>query len=364
MRRLVVFPVSREELGGRFLGPMAYLDLKGEGDHSMPLKRRPCSGVGGGASRDPRDRAKAGLPESQSPGDGRSHPPEMTPGASAVPCPGFVPWPGQPPGRGAMPSEGIKGDVVNRNAEGGSKWLADCGAARVDGGSSGPPGVALRGGGLKPLTGALAEDRGAERCEERRDLIASGADREDVRWAESGPLPSEASKRIEMTSKPGSCLCSGMNLGGVRADGGVARTGGAARPGRRAGGALGAGQAGGGRRPRGDAKPTRSGWCRPIRHPRSAWSGRRWTRPGGSGSATTPHPGTPSPSGRSIRCGCWSPTGIPTWRRTAIWPAPSGTSGWTGSRRSGCSTNPRRPRCGWTPTSRSGSSTRTRRSRR
>ena len=89
---------------------MAYLDLKGEGDHSMPLKRRPCSGVGGGASRDPRDMAKAGLPESQSPGDGRSHPPEMTPGAGAVPCPGFVPWPGQPPGRGAMPSEGIKGD--------------------------------------------------------------------------------------------------------------------------------------------------------------------------------------------------------------------------------------------------------------
>ena len=89
---------------------MAYLDLKGEGDHSMPLKRRPCSGVWGGASRDPRDRAKAGLPESQSPGDGRSHPPEMTPGAGAVPCPGFVPWPGQPPGRRAMPSEGIEGD--------------------------------------------------------------------------------------------------------------------------------------------------------------------------------------------------------------------------------------------------------------
>ena len=89
---------------------MAYLDLKGEGDHSMPLKRRPCSGVGGGVPLDPRDRAKAGLRESQSPGDGRSHPPEMTSGAGAVPCPGFVPWPGQPPGRGAMPSEGIKGD--------------------------------------------------------------------------------------------------------------------------------------------------------------------------------------------------------------------------------------------------------------
>jgi hypothetical protein len=64
---------------------MAYLDPKGEWDNSMPLKRRPCSGVGGGALRDPRDKAKAGLPESQSPGDGRSHPPEMTPGAGAVP---------------------------------------------------------------------------------------------------------------------------------------------------------------------------------------------------------------------------------------------------------------------------------------
>ena len=77
-------------------------------------------------------------------------------------------------------------------------------------------GVALRGGGLKPLTGALAEDRGAERCEKRRDLIASGADREDERWAESGPLPSEASKRIQMTSKPGSRLHPGMSLGVTR----------------------------------------------------------------------------------------------------------------------------------------------------
>ena len=53
---------------------MAYLEPKGEGDNSMPVKRRPCSGVGGGASWDPRDMAKAGLPESQSPVDGRSHP--------------------------------------------------------------------------------------------------------------------------------------------------------------------------------------------------------------------------------------------------------------------------------------------------
>ncbi len=42
----------------------------------------------------------------------------------------------------------------------------------------------------------------------------------------------------------------------------------------------------------GRPRPTRFGWCRPIRRRRSAWSGRRWTRPGGSGSGTTRRPGT------------------------------------------------------------------------
>ena len=77
MRRLVVSPVEPGGTGGRFLGSMAYLDPKGEGDSSMPLKRRSCSGVGGGASWDPRDMAKAGLLESQFPVDGRSHPSEI-----------------------------------------------------------------------------------------------------------------------------------------------------------------------------------------------------------------------------------------------------------------------------------------------
>ena len=36
---------SREKLGGRFLGLMAYLDPKGEGDNSMPEKQRSCSGM-------------------------------------------------------------------------------------------------------------------------------------------------------------------------------------------------------------------------------------------------------------------------------------------------------------------------------
>ena len=41
---------------------MAYLDLKGEGDSSMPGNRWPCPGVRDGVPGDPRDMAKAGLP--------------------------------------------------------------------------------------------------------------------------------------------------------------------------------------------------------------------------------------------------------------------------------------------------------------
>src|SRR5207253_94265 len=60
---------SREELEGRFLGPMAYPDPKGERNNRMLGKRRSCPGVRGEASRDPRDMAKAGLPEAESPED-------------------------------------------------------------------------------------------------------------------------------------------------------------------------------------------------------------------------------------------------------------------------------------------------------
>ena len=67
---------SREELEGTFLGPMAYPDLKGERDSSMPAKRRSCPGVRGEVSRDPRDMAKAGLPEAESPDDAKPHPSE------------------------------------------------------------------------------------------------------------------------------------------------------------------------------------------------------------------------------------------------------------------------------------------------
>ncbi|GAB3976480.1 hypothetical protein GCM10029978_063470 [Actinoallomurus acanthiterrae] len=90
---------------------MAYLDPKGEGDRSMPLKRRPCSGVGGGASRNPRDiwRKLDCLNPNPQLMEGRIRRKSM-PEADAVLCPGLVPWPGQPLECGAMPSEGIEGD--------------------------------------------------------------------------------------------------------------------------------------------------------------------------------------------------------------------------------------------------------------
>ena len=113
----------------------------------------------------------------------------------------------------------------------------------------------------------------------------------------------------------------------LTADEAQALTRGAARAGRdaRAGGdrrgALGAGQARTagsagapsrtGRGPGGAGRPGARAGHRPAR---------RWTSPGGSGCGTTPRPGTRSPSGRSTRCACWSPTGTPTWRPTATWP--------------------------------------------
>jgi hypothetical protein len=76
----------------------------------MPGNQRPGSDVRDGALGDPRDMAKAGLPESQSPGDESSHPPErhLEP-VPALRCPVEI-GSSQPSGPGAMPSEGIEGD--------------------------------------------------------------------------------------------------------------------------------------------------------------------------------------------------------------------------------------------------------------
>jgi hypothetical protein len=58
---------SQEELGGTFLGHRVHLKAKAGGDKSMPEKRGPLEGTEGVAPQDPRDKAKAGLPEPQSP---------------------------------------------------------------------------------------------------------------------------------------------------------------------------------------------------------------------------------------------------------------------------------------------------------
>src|SRR6266516_6579072 len=50
-----------------FLGRLAHLDGKPEGDKSMPGKRWPSGGVQGGVPQDPCDMAKAGLLQAQSP---------------------------------------------------------------------------------------------------------------------------------------------------------------------------------------------------------------------------------------------------------------------------------------------------------
>lgn len=58
---------SWEELGGTFLGQLAYLDAKARGDKSLPGEQRPTGDVEDGALDDPRDMAKARLLEAQCP---------------------------------------------------------------------------------------------------------------------------------------------------------------------------------------------------------------------------------------------------------------------------------------------------------
>src|SRR6516165_3295742 len=50
-----------------FLGHLVDLKAKAGGDKSMPEKREPLEDAEGAVLQDSRDRAKAGLPESQSP---------------------------------------------------------------------------------------------------------------------------------------------------------------------------------------------------------------------------------------------------------------------------------------------------------
>jgi hypothetical protein len=68
VRRFVCIPdaVGRN-LEEVFLDRPAYLDAKAEGDQSMPVKRWLSEGVDGRVPQGPRDMAKAGLLETQSP---------------------------------------------------------------------------------------------------------------------------------------------------------------------------------------------------------------------------------------------------------------------------------------------------------
>jgi hypothetical protein len=85
-RCALLYPrLSRDEFEGRFVGPMAYPDPRGERNNRMPAKRRPAQVSGLGRLRDPRDMAKAGLPESQSPDDETMRPSERHP--ILTPCP-------------------------------------------------------------------------------------------------------------------------------------------------------------------------------------------------------------------------------------------------------------------------------------
>jgi len=65
---------SQEELGGTFLGHRVYLKAKAGGEKSMPEKRGTLEDAEGAAPQDPRDKAKAGLPEPQSPAVKCAHP--------------------------------------------------------------------------------------------------------------------------------------------------------------------------------------------------------------------------------------------------------------------------------------------------
>jgi hypothetical protein len=70
------------------------------------------------------------------------------------------------------------------------------------------------GGGSKPPTSALAEDRCGERVGKGAAVIASGVGREDERWTRV--LCRGRVERCKATSKPRPPVCLGMSLGDTR----------------------------------------------------------------------------------------------------------------------------------------------------
>ena len=72
---------------------------------------------------------------------------------------------------------------MNRSARGGPKWLADRGAARADGGSSGPPGPPYEEEASNHSPVPWLKTVVLNGVRKGVTLITSGVGREDERWA-------------------------------------------------------------------------------------------------------------------------------------------------------------------------------------
>ena len=92
------------------LGHPINLKAKAGGEKSMSEKRGPLEGAEGVVPRDPRDRAKAGLPESQSPAVEDAHPLRQRLERSATRGRSFAFRDRPPPTGGAMKNDFIQGD--------------------------------------------------------------------------------------------------------------------------------------------------------------------------------------------------------------------------------------------------------------
>jgi len=92
------------------LGHLAYPRAKAGGDNSMPEKREPLEDAEGAVPQDPRDRAKAALPESQSPAVEHAHPLLRRLKHSATRGGSFSFRDRPPPTGGAMKNDFIEGD--------------------------------------------------------------------------------------------------------------------------------------------------------------------------------------------------------------------------------------------------------------
>src|SRR5450755_2081271 len=107
-RRCIAFPAKPGGTGGTFLGQMAYLDPKGEGNCSMPENRRSGPYGWDDAPGGPRDMAKSGLTKTKSPGMQIHHPPESRLKPAPQPCIGIARWSMQPPGCGRCPTRAFE----------------------------------------------------------------------------------------------------------------------------------------------------------------------------------------------------------------------------------------------------------------